>query len=151
MLLSEKAITPWHVDFLGTAVFYFILRGSKKFFVGGAPTNENLKKFADSYSCCLHPKAQTYSPPSSNQSCTPAVPEGEVSNFRRKTGYPRNTCHPRQTCHKTLRQLERTPLPFIDSSTMCLAKRVVLYQKWTIALSKLSSRNRKRHSCMSSK
>ena len=93
MLLSEKAITPWHVDFSGTAVFYFLLRGSKEFLLVES-TNENLKKFADSYSCCLHPKAQTYSL-SSNQSFTPAVPEGEVSNFRRKTGYPRNTCHPR--------------------------------------------------------
>ena len=47
MLLSEeKAITPWHVDFSGTAVFYLLLKGTKEFLLV-EPTAVNLQKYAD--------------------------------------------------------------------------------------------------------
>lgn len=44
-LLTEKsAITPWHTDFSGTAVFYLLLKGTKEFVVV-KPTPENINKF----------------------------------------------------------------------------------------------------------
>ena len=34
LLITEGgAITPWHVDFSGTSVFYFLLKGQKEFVV----------------------------------------------------------------------------------------------------------------------
>ena len=46
LLLTEaNAITPWHVDFSGTSVFYIMLKGRKEFAVV-EPTPENKKCFA---------------------------------------------------------------------------------------------------------
>ena len=47
LLLTEKgAITPWHVDFSGTSVFYLLVRGQKEFLVI-EPTPENMRKYSD--------------------------------------------------------------------------------------------------------
>ena len=47
MLMTEGgAITPWHVDFSGTSVFYILLKGEKEFLVV-EPTLFNKELFED--------------------------------------------------------------------------------------------------------